>query len=409
MIEISLEDFEEFYKERINYQFFKIIKITRKIISDIRNNLINIKVCMDHFLDSADKIDKKSRRSLNLFSDRIKNSIDEIEIPIEEINYEKLNELLNSIKKLFRSINEIARRSLPKFQKEVQAQIKELTYRTRKLEKKQVILDKFLRTKYITVKNAEDLLKKLPKLFTLKDNIESTKSDLDFFENEFEEKQKNLEKLNSELIKLEKNELFKRLENERDKLFKLRIEINDEIGFKKGLKKLKFELEKETIHIADINFNYLRDFLKDPIKVLTKESKDLPKFSALLVHLRHTLEEGRLNLKTDTKEKTIEQINKIFQEKSVHVNIEKLKDLNNKIREIENKIKESGLSEKLEAVKNQISTNTVKFEHIKNDLERKNKDYLRYLGSLKEERKNFQDLIEKILREPVKINISLSF
>ena len=43
MLEVQLEDFEEFYKEKINYQFFKKIKVSRKIISDIRNNLIGIK------------------------------------------------------------------------------------------------------------------------------------------------------------------------------------------------------------------------------------------------------------------------------------------------------------------------------------------------------------------------------
>ena len=141
MIEVQLEEFEDFYNERINAQFFKTKRATKKLIYDIRNSLIDIKVCMDHFLDSAHKIDTKSLRSLNLFSERVKNYVDEIEIPEEEeINYSNLIELINSIKKLFKSINEIARKSLPKFQKEVQTEIKELNYRTRKLQKKQAML-----------------------------------------------------------------------------------------------------------------------------------------------------------------------------------------------------------------------------------------------------------------------------
>ncbi len=409
MLEVQLEDFEEFYKEKINYQFFKTIKVSKKIISDIRNNLIGIKITMDHFLDSSERIESKSKKSLKLFSERIKASIDEIEIPEEEITYDNLNDLLNSIKKLLRSIHEIARRSLPKFQKEVQSEIKELDYRTRKLGKKQVILDKFLLTKYTDLKNAEDLLNKLPKLFSLKTNIENAKSDLSEFETEVDERQKKLEKLNSELITLEKNDLFKKLENEQEKLFKLRIKINDEIGFKKALKKLKFELDKETIHIANLDFNYLKNFLKDPISTLKNESKDLPNFSALLVHLRHILEEGKLNLKADTKDKTIVQINNIFEEKTMHSYIDELKGLNENINKIQNEIKEAGLSTKLEDIKNQISFNAAKLEHIQNDLERKNKDYLKYLGTLKQERENFQKFVERVIHEGIKISITFIF
>ena len=194
MIENDLEDFESFYKKRINSQFFKIKKVTKKIIQEVREDLIEIKVSLDHFLQvGKEKIDQKAQRSLNFFSDRIRKEIDEIEIPDEELNYDNINDLLNSIKKLFTTINEIARKSLPKFHKEVQTELKELNYITRKLGKKQGQLDEFMRKKYTDVKNAEYLLKKLPKLFHLKENIEHAKIDLDEFENELEERNKKQE------------------------------------------------------------------------------------------------------------------------------------------------------------------------------------------------------------------------
>jgi len=411
MIEIDLSEFEDYYLERINVQFLKVRKATKRLIADIRGSLIDIKVCMDHFLGSADKIDQKSLRSLNLFSDRVKGYVDEIEIPEEdEISYSNLMDMISSIKKLFKSINEIARKSLPKFQKEVQSEIKELNYRTRKLQKKQAILDTFLRKKYGDVKSAEDLLKKVPKLFTLKENIQNTKADLEDFENLNKEIKEELEKFNSELINIEKNVLFSELDDERDKLFKLKIKINDEIRFKKALKKFKFELDKGAITISNIDLNYLRDFLKDPVKILIKESKDLPKFSALLIHLRRIIEEShKLNLKTEIRDKTIEQINKIFDDKVVHENIEKYKEIKGSIDEIEKKVKDAGLTVKLENIKNQISSKTAKLEHIQTDLNRKNNDYLRYLGALKEERVIIQNLISNILEEEIKINIVFEF
>jgi hypothetical protein len=412
MKEIPLEDFENFYKERLNTEFFKIKRVSKKLITDIRDNLIQIKICMDHFQDSAaQKIDEKSRRSLNLFYERIKTSLEEIKIPENDndINFSNLNDLTNNIKKLFTTINEIARKSLPKFQKQVQPEIKELNYFTRKLGKKQTILDQFLRKKYGDVRSAEDLLNKLPKFYNLKENIENAKKDIDGLEKDLKEKREILENLNSDLINMQKNELFKELEQKKDEIFQLRIKIDDQLGFKKALNKFKFELENNSIYIPNFNLNYLKEFLKKPISVLLEESQDLPKFTALLVQLRRILEENKLNLKTDTKEKTIEQINTIFNQKLIQSDLTTLKNLNENVNEIENKIQKAGLSQKLDDIKNQISINTVKLEHIETDFDRRNKDYLRYLGTLKQEREEFQKVIESVIHEDVKINISFEF
>ena len=410
MIEKDLEDFEEFYIEKINSIFSKVKRASKKIILEIRDNLIGIKVCLDHFMEAGeDKIDQKSLKSLNFFSDRIRKEINEVEVPEEEISYDTIMDLLNSIKKLFTNINEIARKSLPKFQKEVQPQIKELNYITRKLGKKQAILDDFLRKKYAELKNAEYLLKKLPKIFTLKDNIENSKTDLEKFEIELEERKKTEENLNTSLVELEKNNLFKELEAGKDKLFQLQLKINDEIGFKKALKKFKFELEKSTIRAPSVDLNYLKDFLKNPIGILISERKDLPKFTSLMVQLRYALEENRLNLKSDTKNKTLDQINAIFEVKLLQKYIEKYLQSREEITKIEEKIAAAGLAKKLTELKNQISSNAVKLEHIENDHNRKNKDYLRYLNALKAEREEFQALVEEVLNESVKINIVFAF
>ena len=66
------------------------------------------------------------------------------------------------------------------------------------------------------------------------------------------------------------------------------------------------------MHIPNVNIYFLKEFLKNPINALVKESRDLPKFLALLVQLRHVLAENKLNLKTDVRDKTIHQINIIL-------------------------------------------------------------------------------------------------
>ncbi|MHA1272754.1 MAG: hypothetical protein ACTSVV_18650 [Promethearchaeota archaeon] len=413
MIEISLEEFEDFYKEQIETIFFKIRRVIRKQIGNIRDILlIDLMGSLDFFERSSKEksLDEKAQRSLNLFLDRIEKQIKEVRIPEDDdINFKTVNDLINDIKKLFNAINDIARKSLPKIQKEFQPEIKKLNYDTRKLQKKMAYLEQIIKKKYRDVKDAENLLEKIPKFFTLKENIEKAKADLDHFENELEEKKQKLEELNQKLLQLEKNELFKQLEKERNDLFQMQLKLNDQLGFKKALKKMKFELEKENIHIPNVNLNYLRDFLKNPINKLLSERKDLPNFSTLLVQLRRALEENKLNLKSETKDKTIEQINQIFEEKTIHNYLEKYRVLKEKIKKTEEKIKEKGLANQLEELKNQISTTTAKLEHIQNDLNRKNKDFLRYLGNLKQEREQFQNLLEKVIGEPVKLNITLTF
>jgi len=410
MIEISLEEFEVFYKEKLDSQFYKVKKAVKKQISDIQDNLLEIKVCTDHFIEAGGgKIDAKALKSLNFFSDRIKKEIDDVGIPKEDITYESMNSLLNSIKKLFTNINDIAKKSLPKFQKQVQPEIKELSYITRKLGTKQKGMDEFLRKKYTVLKEAEYLLKKLPKMFALRENIEHAKSDLDAFERDLETRQKDQESLIQELTKVEKNELFREQDKQEENLAKLRMQINNTFGFKKALKKLKFELEKETFHIPNINTFFLRDFLKNPINTLVNESRDLPKVWRLLGQLRHGLEENKRNRKTEVKDKTINQINAIFDEKTIQSDIDKIKELNNIINELKKQIEQAGLAINREDIKNKIATNTIKIEHLENALDRKNKDYIRYLSSLKNEREEFQKSVKKVLNEEVKLNITFSF
>jgi hypothetical protein len=410
MIEILLEEFEDYYKERLDSQFFKIKKAVKKQLTDINESLLEIKVCTDHFIEAGEgKIDEKALKSLHLFSDKIRKEIDEVGVPEEDITYDAMYNLLNSIKKLFTNINDIAKKSVPKFQKELQAEIKELSYITRKLGNKQKALDEFLRKKYMDVKDAEYLLKKLPKLFTLKDNIEHSKSDLENFEKELEERKKEQEKLTQTLIKIEKNELFAELDQLEAKLARLRMDINNKFGFKKALKKLKFELDKNTMHIPNVNIYFLKDFLKNPINTLVNESRELPKFSALLIQLRHVLEDNKLNLKSDVKDKTIHQINTIFDEKVIQNEIDNIKTLRSEIDDIKKKIEHEGLAVKRDEIKNKISLNTVKLERLENDLDRKNKDYLRYLSSLKDEREGIQKSIKDHTNQEVKLNITFNF
>ncbi|MFO8018897.1 MAG: hypothetical protein R6U96_09695 [Promethearchaeia archaeon] len=415
MVEVNLKNFKEFYQNKLNDIYYKEKKKTGKILSNIEENLKKIKLCMDHFIEAGQgKVSSKAKRSLNLFTSRVKGSIDEIEIPNEEnMNYENLMRLMSSLKSLFADVSEIARKSLPKFKSEVQSEIKELNYLTRKLGKYQGVLDKFLRKKYaggkLSLKDAEDLMKKIPKLYSLKENIENAKRDLIEFEEEYEKYNSKAEKLKAQLVELEKSKLFKKLKKRKKQIFKLKLKIKDQLHFKKALKKLKFEINKGDIPISGVSEREIDNFLKNPVRNLVNQSKDLREFSSLLVQVRHVLEENLLNIKNETKEKTIEQINKFFEVKKIHDDVKKLRNLKQEVKDIKKEIKDVGLGDKVEKLKDEISHNSVKLERAENKLDRKKKDYLRYLARLKKERKIFQKSIEQVIEEPIKISITFSF
>ena len=129
----------------------------------------------------------------------------------------------------------------------------------------------------------------------------------------------------------------------------------------------------------------------------------------MLVHLRHALEENKLNLKSDKKDKTIEHINAIFDKKTIHPEIESVEKFRKRIQKIKKKVENAGLAKQLDDIKNQIALNALKLEHLEHDNDRRNKDYLGNLGTLKKEREDFQKNIEDILKEQIKINIKFSF
>ena len=151
MVEVDLEELEEFYNNKVNALYSKIKKAVKKLVQEIDNGLNELRRSVEHFQDAGSdkKIGEKALRSLNFFTDRITKEIDEIEIPGDnEIFYDNLIKLLNSNKKLFQTINDIAKKSLPKFKNDVQPQIKELEYLSRKLRKRLTMFDEFLRKRY---------------------------------------------------------------------------------------------------------------------------------------------------------------------------------------------------------------------------------------------------------------------
>ncbi len=358
--------------------------------------------------DHRENLNPKALKSLEYFSDRIRKEIEVISVP-DEITYENLSNLLKAMKKLFEQINDLSRKSFPKFQRDLQSEIKELHYFVRKLGQKGGALDKFLRDKYKDVREAENLLNKLPKLVSLKSNIENAKVSSDNLEKETEEVSEQLENLKEELYKLEADPLFKEQSDLNNQIFQLKIDINDHLKFKKALKKLSVEVERGNIKLRNIALNDVKSFLKNPIVKLCEDTKDLRNLSNLLVQLRLSLESNDLSLKSATRDTTIEQINDILTGDKLKEDIEEYKELQQNLKVLKKKINDSGLSKKLQKVKDKISTISTKKEHLENDYKKKNDDYLAYLRKLKEERESFTKLIESILNEKVKIQITFTF
>ncbi len=390
--------------------FFKVKRKAQRMIEGIDEGLIDLRKSIERMEKSEAKynLEQKAIKSLQYFTERIKKDINVIDIP-EEMTYENLSELLKATKKLFELINDISKKTIPKFQKDFQTEIKDLHYHTRKLGQKGGMLDKYLREKFKSVREAEHLLDRLPKLFALKNNIEHAKSSTNEIEKEKDDMAIQIESLEADLLKLEDNELFKKQSELNNTLFNLKIDLNDSLKFKKALKKLRVELERGNIKLRNVSLNDIKEFLKDPIASLCRDSKDLRKLSNLLVQLRLSLESDELNLKTSKKETTIKHINQILSGNKLKENIERFKQTQEEMGNLEKKIREIGLSKKLTQLKEKISTTSLKKEHLENDFKKKTEDYLSYLKKLKEEREKFSKLVKDKTDEKVKIAITFTF
>ena len=129
-----------------------------------------------------------------------------------------------------------------------------------------------------------------------------------------------------------------------------------------------------------------------------------------MIQLRFLLESdsgSTLQLKSEVKNKTLQNIEKIVSKGVLKKDIQQYLELSARDSELLKKSEESELTSQLQSIKEKVSIKTQELEHLNSDINHRSNEYRGLLEKLKEEREILQRQIKNFVNREVKIQISL--
>lgn len=407
MRELALVEVEQWYIDELEQVFFKEKKILKKNLEKLDKFLVNLNHAVSKIKEREQdvELEEKMQKYLDRFYLKVKDNLESIEIP-DNPQYNDVTDLLNDFKKLFTVIHDAGRKNIKYFSDHFKLELKEIDLITRKIGEQMGRIDDFLRKKYGTVKDAENTLKKIPKIMQIIDRIEKSKGVLDNFKNQKEELKTDLQNLEDKIIEIENNEIIIEKQKVEKQLLDLRMRFHDKLKFKKALKKLKRKLEGSG-SFKGITLEKLKKYISNPINTIVRDGENHPKLNIFLIQLRYLLESQGLQLKNEVRNKTLQNIEKIVSKGFLKEDIRKYIVLSAKNTEFLKKSEESKLTSQLKSIKEKVSIRTQELEHLNGDIKHKSNEYRGLLEKLKDEREILQRLIKNFVDQDVKIQITL--
>ncbi len=407
-MEIPLENLEVYYTEQLNIFYAKQKKFLKKFVERLEKYIVDLKNAVDKMRERKESIelDEQAMRYVERFYIKVKENLDFISVP-ENPTAEGVYKLIDEIKKLFVNMNELGRKNIPRFAKEFQIELKEIDFITRKISEQYMRIDVFIRKKYEEPKLAESLVKQFPKLENVVERIINTKLTVDNFNSDVETLEKELHDLEKSIIEIENNPIFQKQSELEKRLFDLRIDFDNKLKFRKALKKLKKKVESQATR--GITPDLVKKYISDPYTTIANEGESHPKLTEFLIQLRYMLEQGGLNLKTDAKNKLLQNIDQIVSKGVLKPIIKDYLKFKEELQEILDKPEQKTLFEKLTELKEMYSIKTQELEHLKADSTHKSNEYRNLLKKLKDDRDEIQNKIKEYINQDVTIQISLKF
>lgn len=409
-MEIPIDEMHEFLEEAIANKFKKERKVGKKFLQTIVQDFLSAKDSID---DLAKKLDPEKddlvTRSARRFTSALQSEMENFDMNLEgEINYKKLKEIFDFLTKFFRAYNENGKKWFRKFGEEYKDELKSLDLFMRKLFRNNGKLDKFMKTRYEKVKNAEDISEDLERLEELTGRVSEGKEKIEELKDSTVESGEEIKILEDELVQLENDELI----IEERKYFREQNKIKQQIQLdlskiKKSLKKFQKAVENGRYSPRFITAKEIKDFVKSPYKNLMADGPEYPKLRAILENLADSLEVDDIQLRDDKKEKTMEIVEEIKEEYSLKPLIQNYNELKEKRKELKKKIGEKGISDKIDDVKQKISDLTTQKSHSKADLSHGKDVTVNTLKKMKSLKENIEKNIKELSKVEVKILLTI--
>jgi len=364
----------------------------------IRKEIISINKDVNK-LSKEGKLDKACKVALT-FSEKLLELLNNFEVP-EKFDYRSLSNFKVTLDKFLRAVWElgskyIPRMSIPTFK----TPILKIDYYIKGLYKIRKKLNNFLETKYSYAKYVEETIEEARKILEKEKEIIELQKEITEKGIKIKELQKIKTMLEGKIN--EKRDLLK-TEDLEEKAYKVKNEIRNLLApIDKALRKFLNLVERGEVKITKEQKELLSrtNRLKNPIMSL----KDTEILKGLLESIKRLILSGRISLDKKKSKKALNSIQMILEK---HV-LDELTKSYVSLRETKRKLEEEhkddlrdmkNLEEELRKIKTKI-----------NDLEKEINAKEREINVLKEKmftlKEDLERRIEKIVNEPVKIDIS---
>jgi hypothetical protein len=419
MKEINLEELEEWYLKQLKNRFKKEHKILQKLFKMSERELAETKNGFKSWCDpkrptlaGVEPLDEKSQKIMERFVEKIEDFLGKIDIPTvhNDVSHETSQKFTEEIKKLYIAYNANGKKAIPRFMKQYKLELKEVDLHLRKIGDLANKIGGFLRKNYKDGKDAEAVIKKMPKLSHDIDRLGKIKSKINEMDARMAEMLENLTIMEESLYKFQDDNDVKEYEKIEQESKKKTSQLRDKLKFQKAFKKLKKSLEKGTIYSKGLKEDDIKPYIKRPITKILQDGPKLNILKDILIKTRLMLEDENdpLQLKADLKRRIIDNINQIVGKNILEPLIIDIIEIKKRKDEIESILKTKGIDSQRKELKEKIATATIDMEHFENDLKRRKREYTDLLQKVGEDRNALQKSIEKETGEPVKIKVMIS-
>lgn len=414
VIELKLDELNEWYAEKISDRFAGHHKILTKSFKKAADEIAAIKLTLKNWMNREDrpeeeKIDEKTKRIMERFLDIIAKAADKLEIPTyhNDISFENSRKFVEGVNKLYQTYNVEGKKALKRFWTKFKIEIKEVDMHLRKLGGVSGKVNKFILKKYQDGKEAESILDDIPHL---KHNIErlgQSKVKIDNMGQKLEEMTTDLKNQEEEFFDLGQHPDVQKLDALDKQNQQKTRELLDSLKFKKAFKKLRKALEKKQLHVRDLSVEDIKRYMKSSVEGILDEGPKTSNLKQVLIKTRLILEdeEHPLNIKSDLRDKILENIHDIVNENILEPMITAITEIRSEIQVTKKKIQDAGIETRRRELQDKIATLTADKEHFENDLKHQKREYKSLLSKIQSQRNQIQSDVKENTGEEVKVKI----
>ena len=420
-IELTLENLEEWYMEKMEDRFFKEHAMLEKILSKASQDVARARISIEGWItkdrlkqknEAGEKIQPKVIKMIQRFAQTILKVIDDIKVPTihNKITYKNCKDFTSQVNSLYTKYNQLGRKTIPRFMAFYELEVKEIQLNLDSLGKYTKKVNKVLRKKMKGAKEAEELINNVPKINNQIEHLGEIRHKLDEMKEKDENLKKELKDTEDEYHTLMQDPQLNKYDTLGTENIKLKSDLRNELYFSKAIKKM-VALMKKDVKMKNLSLFDLEPYKKNIVSEIINEGAKLPKLQKVLIKIRIILEDQNnpLQLNADKIERIVQNINFIVSENGLESQIQHVIDNEGERNLLQKELAKKGLDSKVNNLKDKIATKTLDLEHFSNDIKNKQKEYDNSLQKIAEARRTFEKQIKKETGEEVKVKIKISF